>query len=108
MPTKKIVIQDKEIDIYDSNSVDRMRHRDTDGDGVCDYIDSNGYTKPNDRFREISSADYERLKKSGYDVDTNCRRHPKKPDSFILRYPDNNQAEIDNILKPVLRHSISK
>lgn len=108
MPIKKVVIQDKEIDVYDSNSVDKMRHRDTDGDGVCDFIDSNGYSKPNDKYREISSDEYKRLKRAGYDVESCCRKSTKNPDNFILRYPENRQAEIDTILKPVLRHSISK
>ena len=42
----------------DYNPIERMRHRDTDGDGVADYIDSNGYSKPNDRYRykNISTA----------------------------------------------------
>lgn len=108
MPVKKVVIQDKEIEIYDSSPIDKMRRRDTDGDGVCDFIDSNGYSKPNDKYREIDSDEYKRLKNSGYDVENSCRKSPTNPDKFILRYPENRQSEIDTILKPVLRHSISK
>ena len=49
----------------DYNPIERMRHRDTDGDGVADYIDSNGYSKPNDRYRykNISTDDYSKDRK---------------------------------------------
>ena len=36
---KRIMTGNSEIEIEDTDSVERMRHRDTDGDGVVDYID---------------------------------------------------------------------
>lgn len=95
----------------DYNPVERMRHRDTDGDGVADYIDSNGYSKPNDkyRYRDISSDDYRRLQSGGFNFDDgNCCRHPKASGRYILRLTESQSAEVDRILKPVLRRSVSK
>lgn len=41
-----------------------MRLRDTGGDGANDYIDSNGYSKPNGKyvFREVNSGELKRLR----------------------------------------------
>jgi hypothetical protein len=105
---KKTIVQDMEIEFKDNATpVERMRHRDTDGDGICDYVD-NAYTKPNDRYREISTSDYRRLKDAGFDVTHNCRKNSSNPDNYILRYSDHQKEEIDTILKPVLRHTVSK
>lgn len=90
-----------------NSSVDVMRNRDTDADGVCDYIDSNGYTKVQDKYLEISSDEYYRLQKSGFDLTHNCRRGTK-PSTFILRYSENQKDEIDAILKSNLKRSISQ
>ena len=94
----------------DYNPIERMRHRDSDGDGVADYIDSNGYSKPTDkyRYRDISSDDYRRLKSGGFDVEHNCCPNKKKPDRFILRFAESQGAEVDRILKPVVRRAVSK
>ena len=95
----------------DYNPIERMRHRDTDGDGVADYIDSNGYSKPNDRYRykNISTDDYRRLQSGGFNFDDgNCCQHPKASGRYILRLTESQSAEVDRILKPVLRRSVSK
>lgn len=105
---KKILVQNKEVDVYDCNPIDRMRHRDTDGDGICDFIDSNGYSKPNDKYMEISKDEYKKLQKAGFDVERNCRPTPNKTNNYILRFSDEQKSEIDTILKPVLRHTVSK
>ena len=70
----------------DYNPIEMRRHRDTDGDGAADYIDSNGYSKPNDkyRYRDISSDDYRRLKSGGFDVEHNCCPILKR---YIWAYP---------------------
>lgn len=106
---KKTVVQNNEVEVKDTtNPIEIMRHRDTDADGVCDYIDSNGYSKKHDMYLEISSEEYKKLKVSRFDVTNNCRRSSKNPDKYILRYSENQKTEIDTIIKPVLKHTVSK
>lgn len=107
---KHIVVRDTEIEVNDFDPIERMRHIDKDGDGVPDYIDSNGYSKPNDKYnyREISHDDYDKLRKAGFDIDNNCRPSKKEPAALILRYREEQTAEIDDIIKPVLHRAISK
>ena len=37
---KRITIANSEVEVYDNDPIERMRHRDTDGDGIADYVDS--------------------------------------------------------------------
>lgn len=78
--------------------IERMRHRDTDGDGVNDFIDSNGYSKPNDKYvyREVNSEELERLRKANFNLDNNCRS--TTPETFIVRFPQSHTAEFNRII----------
>lgn len=105
---KKTIVQELEVEFTDNNTpVERMRHRDSDGDGVNDLIDS-GYSKPQDSYayREIRVDDYYRLKKAGFDVEHCCRRS-SNPDSYILRCNDKQTAEVEAILKSVVKRTIT-
>ena len=105
---KRIMTGNSEIEIEDTDSVERMRHRDTDGDGVVDYIDSNGYSKPSDkyRYREVSEDDYRKLKDAGIRVEG----QPSKtnPNRSIIRFSDSQTAEVERILSPVLHRGLTK
>lgn len=107
---KRVIVDDTEVEVKDVDPIERMRNRDTDGDGVADYIDSNGYSKPSDRYRykDISSDEYRKLESNGFDVKNNCRPSKSNPDRHILRYQESQAAEVDRILKPVLHRSVSK
>lgn len=105
---KKTVVQNKEVEMIDTtNPIEIMRHRDTDADGVCDYVDGNGYSKVQDKYLEITKDEYNRLEKSGFDLTNNCRRGTN-PNTFILRYSEKQKDEIDTILKSSLRRCISQ
>lgn len=105
---KRIMTGNSEIEIEDTDSVERMRHRDTDGDGAVDYIDSNGYSKPSDKYRykEVSSEEYRKLQDAGF----NHESQPSKtnPNNRIVRFTESQTADIDRILSPVLRGGIAK
>ena len=105
---KRIMTGNSEIQIDDVDPVERMRRRDTDGDGVVDYIDSNGYSKPSDKYRykEISSEEYRKLQDAGVKFES----QPSKinPNRHIIRFADHQTANIDRILSPVLRGGIAK
>lgn len=107
---KRITIANSEVEVYDNDPIERMRHRDTDGDGIADYVDSNGYTKPSDKYlyRDISKDDVERLRKGGFDIKNNVRLSTSNPERYILRFTENQQTEIDNLIKPVLRRAVAK
>lgn len=96
------------LDEKATDPTEAMRHRDTDGDGVCDYIDSNGYTKPNDQYqyREISSDEYAKLKEAGFDLNQKCKSSPTKADCFILKCNAAESSQVDEILKPALNKAI--
>ncbi len=104
---KRITIANSEVEVYDNDPIERMRHRDTDGDGIADYVDSNGYTKPNDKYqyREISRDEVDKLRSGGFDVANNVRPSKSNPERFILRFTDNQKTEIDNLVKPVLHRT---
>lgn len=107
---KRIVTGNTEVEIYDVDPIERMRHRDTDGDGVSDYVDSNGYSKPNDkyRYRDISSEEYQKLREAGFNVAENCRPNKSKPNNYVLRFAESQSTEVDRILKPVLHRAVTK
>ena len=91
-----------------TDPIEIMRHRDTDGDGVCDYIDSNGYTKPNDQYQycEISYDEYAKLKEAGFDLNQMCKPSPTKADCFILKCNAAERSQVDEILKSALNKAI--
>ena len=91
-----------------TDPIEIMRHRDTDGDGVCDYIDSNGYTKPNDQYqyREISANEYAKLKEAGFDLNQKCKSSPTKADCFNLKCNAAERSQVDEILKSALNKAI--
>lgn len=84
----------------DYDPVEMQRHRDTDGDGVPDFVDSQ-YTKPSDdyQYRRISNEEYEKLRDSGLDRSIECKRDSHSADSLIIRYQQNQTAEIDRVLR---------
>ena len=83
---KRIMTGNSEIEIEDTDSVERMRHRDTDGDGVVDYID--------------------KLQDAGF----NHESQPSKtnPNNRIIRFTESQTADIDRILSPALRRGVMK
>lgn len=105
---KRIMTGNSEIEIDDIDPIERMRHRDTDGDGVVDYIDSNGYSKPSDKYRykEVSSEEYRKLQDAGF----NHESQPSKtnPNNRIIRFTESQTADIDRILSPALRRGVMK
>lgn len=106
---KKTIVDELEVEFKDNNTpTERMRHKDSDGDGICDFID-NAYNKPQDRYsyREISYDDYARLKKAGYDVEHNCHKGTQ-PDIYILRYPESKAQEIELVIKPIVRKTVAR
>lgn len=76
---------------------DTMRLRDTDGDGRNDYIDSDGYTKPSMKYKQVTADEFEILSKR----DPNYVKEFSRTEDgdFILRLSDSQKVEIDNILK---------
>ena len=89
------------------STTDKMRMRDTDADGRNDYIDTDGYTKPMDNYyKQLSAADYERIQERNKSLVANCRR--TADGDYILQCNQDVKQEIDNILKPVLRHTVKK
>lgn len=89
------------------STADKMRMRDTDADGRNDYIDTDGYTKPMDNYyKQLSAADYERIQERNKSLVANCRR--TADGDYILQCNQDVKQEIDNILKPVLRHTVKK
>ena len=81
--------------------IERMRHRDTDGDGVNDFIDSNGYSKPNDKYiyREVSYKELDRLRKEKFDLKDNLRQSQAKTDTYIVRFPPNQEETFNRIIR---------
>lgn len=106
---KKTIIQELEVEYRDDNTpVERMRHKDSDGDGISDFVD-NGYSKPNDKYqyREINKTEYDRLKKAGYDTDRCCRKSNNKPDNYILRFTAEQSKDIDVVLRPIVKRTVA-
>lgn len=94
----------------DYNPIELMRHRDTDGDGVSDYIDSNGYSKPSDKYRynDISHDEYLKLKANGFDVGSNSCPSSTVPGRHIIRYTENQAQAIETIIKPAVCSAVLK
>ena len=60
------------------------------------------------RYREISYEDFRKLRDAGFDVADNCRQSTKHPDMVILRYTEQQAAEINAVLKPAVGAAIKK
>lgn len=106
---KKTIVQELEFEYRDNNTpIERMRRLDSDGDGVSDLIDD-GYSKPQDKYtyRELRTDDYYKLKKAGLDVDSCCCKNANKPDSYILRYSEEQSTEIEKILRHTVKRTVS-
>lgn len=108
MKKKRILTGNSEIEINDIDTVERMRHRDTDGDGVVDYIDSNGYTKSGDkyRYRDVSTAEYRKLNDAGINV--SCQPNKINPDRCIIRFTESQTADVDRALASVMHRAVLK
>lgn len=57
-------------------------------------------TDENYRYREISYEDFRKLRDAGFDVADNCRQSTKHPDMVILRYTEQQAAQINAVLQP--------
>lgn len=90
-----------------SDPIESMRHRDTDGDGVCDYIDSNGYTKPNDKYqyREVSEEQLARLRTTDFNLDENCCQSEEKLNTYIIRFAEEQADYIDKLIAPSAKNT---
>ena len=65
-------------------------------------------TDENYRYREISYEDFRKLRDAGFDVADNCRQSTKHPDMVILRYTEQQAAQINAVLKPAVGAAIKK
>ena len=65
-------------------------------------------TDENYRYREISYEDFRKLRDASFDVADNCRQSTKHPDMVILRYTEQQAAEINAVLKPAVGAAIKK
>ena len=65
-------------------------------------------TDENYRYREISYEDFRKLRDAGFDVADNCSQSTKHPDLVILRYTEQQAAEINAVLKPAVGAAIKK
>ena len=89
----------------DYDPAEIRRHRDTDGDGIPDFVDSR-YSKPSDdyQYRRISDKDYDKLRDAGLDSKFQIKRDSKSSGTLIIRFQDNHAAEIDRVLRHALHH----
>jgi len=92
----------------DYNPIERMRHRDTDDDGIVDYVDSNGYSKPNDgfRYKEVSPEEHRRLQDAGLAIDSSPSK--TSPGNYIVRFTEHQAADVENLLSTTLCQKMSK
>jgi hypothetical protein len=88
----------------EATAVERMRKRDTDGDGVCDLLDRE-YNKPSMQYMKIDQEAYDRLMACDnirYKV-----RKSKNDDKYIVGYKPEYEPEILNIINrhhTVIKH----
>lgn len=59
-------------------------------------------------YREITFDDFNKLRDAGFDVADNCRQITKHPDMVILRYTEQQAAQINAVLKPAVGAAIKK
>lgn len=92
----------------DYDPIEMRRHRDTDSDGIPDFVDSR-YSKPSDdyQYRRISESDYDRLRGAGLDNKVDCKRDTQSAGTLIIRYQDSRAAEIDRVLRHAM-HPVQK
>ena len=64
-------------------------------------IDAVEPTEEGFHYREISFEDFNKLRDAGFDVASNCRQSTNQPDIVILRYTEQQAAEINAVLQPV-------
>lgn len=89
----------------DYDPAEIRRHRDTDGDGIPDFVDSR-YTKPSDdyQYRRISEESYEKLREAGLDKSV---QRKNENGSLIIRFHKSQNAEIDRVLRHI-SHPVQK
>lgn len=86
--------------------VEKMRIRDTDGDGRADYIDSDGYSKPSMKYKKVTAEEFEKLSSLNRDF---VKAYSVTEDGdFIIRLNEKQKNEVDVILKPSLPTNILK
>ena len=59
-------------------------------------------------YREITFDDFNKLRNAGFDVASNCRQSTQHPDMVILRYTEQQTAQINAVLKPAVGAAIKK
>ena len=93
------ILKQVRAEIAKNNGIDWMFER---------YGDSNGYSKPSDKYRykEVSSEEYRKLQDAGF----NHESQPSKtnPNNRIIRFTESQTADIDRILSPALRRGVMK
>lgn len=89
----------------DYDPAEMRRHRDTDGDGIPDFVDSR-YSKPSDdyQYRRISEENFDKLREAGLDK---AIQRKSEDGSLIIRYHKSQQAEINRVLRNV-SHPVQK
>ena len=71
-------------------------------------VDAVEPTEEGFHYREITFDDFNKLRNAGFDVADNCRQSTKHPDMVILRYTEQQAAEINAVLKPAVGAAIKK
>ena len=102
---KKVIYEDipNENARKSVGAIEKLRNRDTDGDGVCDYIDTN-YNKPADIYLKLNEEEYQRLLQSKRnDFIDNTR---KSGDHYIVKCNEATKSEVVKIVRPVIKHSM--
>ncbi|MBR1482470.1 MAG: DUF1738 domain-containing protein [Ruminococcus sp.] len=64
-------------------------------------VDTVEPTQEGYHYREITFDDFNKLRDAGFDVASNCRQSTKQPDIVILRYTEQQTAQINAVLQPV-------
>ncbi len=102
---KKVIYQDIPIENARKSvgAIEKLRNRDTDGDGRCDYIDTN-YNKPSDVYLKLNEEEYQRLLRSKRDEYINNTR--RSDDHYVLKCNEANKDEVLTIVRPVIKHSM--
>ena len=71
-------------------------------------VDAVEPTEEGFHYREITFDDFNKLRNAGFDVASNCRQSTQHPDMVILRYTEQQTAQINAVLKPAVGAAIKK
>lgn len=104
MTNKKVIYQDMPIENARKSvgAIEKLRNRDTDGDGRCDFVDNN-YNKPSDVYLKLSEEEYQRLLQTKRDEYISNTR--KSGDHYIVKCSEANKDEVVRLIRTV-KHSM--